>query len=101
MVAVGRHYGCKVESCVPYDPESKGGVEATVKIAKRDLVPTTANLRDEYASFAELVAAADAFCEKVNARAASRDRSGTSRDAGRGAGLVARAARRGAHRRVG
>ena len=26
MVAVGRHYGCKVESCVPYDPESKGGV---------------------------------------------------------------------------
>jgi transposase len=54
MVAVGRHYGCKVESCVPYDPESKGGVEATVKIAKRDLVPTSANLVDEYASFAEL-----------------------------------------------
>ena len=68
MVAVGRHYGCKVESCVPYDPETKGGVEATVKIAKRDLVPTSANLRDEYGSFAELVAAADAFCEKVNAR---------------------------------
>lgn len=69
MVAVGAHYGCKVESCVPYDPESKGGVEATVKIAKRDLVPTTANLRDEYASFAELVDAADGFCEKVNTRA--------------------------------
>lgn len=68
MVAVGRHYGCKVESCVPYDPESKGGVEATVKIAKRDLVPTTANLRDDYASFAELVEAADGFCERVNAR---------------------------------
>jgi transposase len=69
MVAVGRHYGCKVESCVPYDPESKGGVEATVKIAKRDLVPTTANLRDDYASFGELIAAADAFCERVNIRA--------------------------------
>lgn len=68
MVAVGVHYGCKVESCVPYDPESKGGVEATVKIAKRDLVPTVANLRDGYASFAELVAAADAFSETVNAR---------------------------------
>jgi Mu transposase, C-terminal domain len=68
MVAVGRHYGCKVESCVPYDPESKGGVEATVKIAKRDLVPTTANLRDDYVSFVELVAAADGFCERVNAR---------------------------------
>jgi transposase len=68
MVAVGRHYGCKVESCVPYDPESKGGVEATVKIAKRDLVPTGANLLDDYVSFAELVEAADEFCERVNAR---------------------------------
>jgi Mu transposase-like protein len=68
MVAIGRHYGCKVESCVPYDPESKGGVEATVKIAKRDLVPTTANLRDDYASFAELVDAADVVCERVNTR---------------------------------
>lgn len=68
MVAVDRHYGCKVESCVPYDPESKGGVEATVKVAKHDLVPTTANLREDYASFAELVAGAEAFGEKVNAR---------------------------------
>ena len=33
MVALGRHYGCAVETCVPFDPESKGGVEATVKIA--------------------------------------------------------------------
>ena len=39
MVALGRHYGCTVETCVPFDPESKGGVEATVKIAKADLVP--------------------------------------------------------------
>ncbi|MFV2022778.1 hypothetical protein ACFHVL_30370 [Micromonospora sp. LOL_023] len=44
MVAAGRHYGCKVETCEPFDPESKGGVEATVKIAKADLVPTSANL---------------------------------------------------------
>jgi transposase len=34
MVAVGRHYGCKVESCIAYDPESKGGVEATVRVAR-------------------------------------------------------------------
>ena len=33
MVALGRHYGCKVETCAPFDPESKGGTEATVKIA--------------------------------------------------------------------
>lgn len=68
MVAAGRHYGCVVETCVPYDPESKGGVEATVKIAKRDLVPTNANLVEEYRDFGELVAAWDGFCERVNAR---------------------------------
>src|ERR1700761_4543264 len=49
MVALGRHYGCKVETCVPFDPESKGGVEATVKIAKADLVPSQANLLPDYA----------------------------------------------------
>ncbi len=68
MVAAGRHYGCKVETCVPYDPESKGGSESTVKVAKRDLVPTEAHLLDAYATFAALVAACDAFCEKVKAR---------------------------------
>lgn len=68
MVAAGRHYGCVVQSCVPYDPESKGGSEATVKIAKWDLVPTQANLLDDYADFAELAAAAEVFSEKVNHR---------------------------------
>ena len=68
MVAAGRHYGAKVETCVPYDPESKGGSESTVKVAKRDLVPTDANLLDAYTDFAALVFACDAFCEKVNAR---------------------------------
>jgi transposase len=69
MVAAGRHYGCKVESCEPFDPQSKGGVEATVKIAKADLVPTSANLREDYDSFAELVDACAQWCEQVNARA--------------------------------
>jgi transposase len=68
MVAAGRHYGCKVETCVPFDPESKGGVEATVKIAKADLVPTTANLAPAYGSFAELTDAAFEWCERVNDR---------------------------------
>lgn len=39
-----------VHICVPYDPESKGGSEETVKTAKADLVPTDANLPD-YTSF--------------------------------------------------
>jgi transposase len=69
IVAAGRHYGCKVETCEPFDPETKGGVEATVKIAKADLVPTSANLRGQYASFAELAAACVEWCDAVNARA--------------------------------
>jgi hypothetical protein len=67
-VEFGRHYGLTVATCVPYDPASKGGSESTVKIAKADLVPTDANLLDEYASFAELEAACEGFCDLVNAR---------------------------------
>ncbi|MFF7534336.1 hypothetical protein ACFZB2_35280 [Streptomyces bobili] len=37
-----------------YDPESKGGAEATVRIAKADLVPTNANFLAAYDTFAEL-----------------------------------------------
>jgi transposase len=68
MVALGRHYGCTVESCRPFDPESKGGTEATVKIAKADLVPALVNLEPEYASFGELEDACAAWCERVNSR---------------------------------
>jgi transposase len=68
IVAAARHYGFVIQTCVPADPQSKGGSEATVKIAKADLVPTDHNLRDEYASFAELEDACRAFCDRVNAR---------------------------------
>ena len=68
MVAVGGHYGITVATCVPADPESKGGSEATVRIAKADLVPTDANLRDDYAGWAELAEACEAFTAEVNAR---------------------------------
>jgi hypothetical protein len=68
IVAASRHYGLTVASCVPADPESKGGSEATVRVAKADLVPTDHNLRAGYASFAELEAACVAFCEQVNGR---------------------------------
>lgn len=68
IVAAGHHYGVTVATCVPADPESKGGSEATVRIAKADLVPTDANLGDEYASWAELVEACEEFMVKVNSR---------------------------------
>jgi transposase len=68
IVAAGRHYGMEVNACVPFDPESKGGSESTVKIAKADLVPTSANLLAGYASFGDLAAACAAFCAGVNGR---------------------------------
>ena len=68
IVAVGRHYGMTVHTCVPYDPESKGGSESTVKVAKADLVPAEANLLEGYRSFAEFDAACRQFCEAVNGR---------------------------------
>jgi hypothetical protein len=68
IVAVGRHYGMTVHTCVPYDPESKGGPEATVRVAKADLVPAEANLLEEYSSFGELAEACEKFCQVVNGR---------------------------------
>ncbi|AOY73569.1 IS21 family transposase (plasmid) [Arthrobacter sp. TES] len=69
LVTFAEHYSVVVHTCVPADPASKGGTEASVKISKADLVPKDTNLREEYASFAELEAACEAFCEKVNTRA--------------------------------
>ena len=68
IVEVARHYGTQVYTCVPFDPESKGGTEATVRLAKADLVPTDANLRDQYGSFAELEQVCVGFMAKVNNR---------------------------------
>jgi hypothetical protein len=68
IVEVGRHYGLAIATCVPADPESKGGSEATVRIAKAELVPTEHNLRPAYESFAELELECERFCERVNAR---------------------------------
>jgi transposase len=68
IVSVGRHYGLTIATCVPADPESKGGSEATVRIARADLVPTEHNLRGEYEDFTQLENACVEFCERVNTR---------------------------------
>jgi transposase len=68
LVAAGAHYGITIATCVPADPESKGGSEATVRVAKADLVPTEANLLDEYSSWTELCDACEAFMAEVNER---------------------------------
>lgn len=67
-VDFARHYGVTVLTCQPADPASKGGVESSVKVAKADIVPKDTNLRAEYASFAELEAACDAFMNHINNR---------------------------------
>ncbi|MGW2207660.1 IS21 family transposase [Streptomyces sp. NPDC001774] len=68
IVEVARHYGTTIRTCVPADPETKGGSESTVKIAKADLVPKDVNLREEYQTFGQLEAACRSFCEEVNSR---------------------------------
>jgi hypothetical protein len=68
MLDFARHYGLSIVTCVPADPASKGGSENAVKIAKADLVPTEANLLDDYDSFVELDQACGLFCEQVNNR---------------------------------
>lgn len=67
-VELGRYYGLTVATCVPYDPESKGGSESTVKIAKADLVPTDANLLDDYGRFGQLGQACRDLGVEVNTR---------------------------------
>lgn len=69
LVAFAEHYSLTVHTCVPADPASKGGTESSVKISKADLVPKDTNLLETYGSFAELEAACEAFCRKVNTRA--------------------------------
>jgi transposase len=68
IVEVARHYGLTIATCVPADPQSKGGSEATVRVAKADLVPTDHNLRSAYGSFSELERACEELMADVNTR---------------------------------
>ena len=68
MVDCGNHYGTAITTCQPADPQTKGGSEATVRIAKQDLVPTAANLRPQYGSWSELASACELFVKTVNGR---------------------------------
>lgn len=76
MVSAAHYYRVTITTCVPADPESKDGSEATVRIAKADLVPTDANLLGGYASWGELevacVEAMDRFNTRVHVLCAER-----------------------------
>ena len=97
IVEVGRHYGLTIATCVPADPESKGGSEATVKVAKADLVPTDHNLRDEYRGLRCARARVRAVHGRRQHAAASRDDGAAGHAAGGGARVVAPAAEAAAH----
>jgi transposase len=68
IVSAAHYYGITIATCVPADPESKGGSEATVRIAKADLVPTEHNLRDAYADWSELEDACAEATGRFNSR---------------------------------
>src|SRR5579875_403549 len=68
IVSAAVYYGVSVRTCVPADPESKGGSESTVRLAKADVVPTDANLLPAYESFAALEEACAAAAERFNTR---------------------------------
>jgi transposase len=68
MFSASVYYGVCLRTCVPADPETKGGSESTVKLAKADIVPTEANLLPAYSSYAELEDACSAAMERFNNR---------------------------------
>lgn len=68
IVEVSRHYGLTIATCEPADPQSKGGSEATVRVAKADLVPTDHNLREQYEDWQALERACQQFMADVNTR---------------------------------
>jgi transposase len=68
MLSAAIYYGVSLSTCVPYDPESKGGSESSIKVAKADLVPTEANLLDDYDSLGAFEAACQAQMEVLNGR---------------------------------
>jgi hypothetical protein len=65
------------------DPQSKGGSEATVRIAKADVVPTDRNVRSEYEDFARLEHACLESCDRVDARRAPDHPRGAGGDVAR------------------
>jgi hypothetical protein len=68
MVKFASAYGFVLQTCIPYDPASKGGVERAVRVAKEHLCPTNVNLVANYESIAQLKDAINAFNIEINAK---------------------------------
>lgn len=68
IVGLAHYYGVAIHTCVVADPESKGGSESSVKLAKADVLPRPDNLVADYDTFAQLEAACDAASTRFNTR---------------------------------
>jgi hypothetical protein len=68
MLSVAHYYGVGLHTCVPADPESKGGSESTVKLAKADVLPRPDNLVEQYRDFAAFEAACAEATTRFNHR---------------------------------
>jgi transposase len=68
LLGVAHYYGVGVHTCVVADPESKGGTEATVRIAKADVLPRPDNLVAAYEDFAALERACVEATTRFNTR---------------------------------
>jgi transposase len=68
MLSVAHYYGVSLHTCVPADPESKGGAESSVKLAKADVLPRPDNLVGEYRDFDAFEAARAEATDRFNTR---------------------------------
>lgn len=68
ILGVAHYYGVAIHTCVVADPESKGGTEATVRIAKADVLPRPDNLVANYEDFPALVRACEEATVRFNTR---------------------------------
>lgn len=68
MVSFASAYGFSIHTCVVYDPASKGGVEAAVRVAKDDLCLRATNFRDRYNDVADLISAFETYTSQINSK---------------------------------
>lgn len=68
ILGVAHYYGVGIHTCVVADPESKGGTEATVRIAKADILPRPDNLVAAYPDFSSLERACAEATDRFNTR---------------------------------
>jgi len=67
-LGLAHYYGVAVHTCVVADPESKGGSESSVKLAKADVLPRPDNLVEDYPSFQSLEDACSETTLRFNSR---------------------------------